>query len=514
MNMPEIEKENQSRTFIQNLGLFAGLTAAILLYLFGEFNTPNQLIKPAASVALLMAVWWITEAIPLAATALIPLALFPLLGILNGEETAASYINSTIFLFLGGFLIALAMEKWNLHKRIALNIIRFFGGKPNSIILGFMIASAFLSMWISNTATAVMMLPIGLSILLQLEEEFGVERTHNFSVALMLGIGYSCSIGGIATIIGSPPNLSFTRILKIIFPDSPEISFGDWMIMGLPISIIMLSAAWLILTKVFFNFGKELTVDKRILDEEKKKIGRMHLEEKAVAVVFALTAVLWVFRSDLNIGIIKIPGWSNLFGNPGYINDGTVAIFMAVLLFIFPTRKAELRSYAILDASVFAKIPWGIILLFGGGFALAKGFVSSGLSEFIGASFKGVGHLSPVLMILLVAIFINFLTELTSNTATTEMILPILASVSIAIGINPLFLMLTATLSASMAFMLPVATPPNAIIFGSQRVKIAEMVKCGFALNIMGIIVITAMVFLIGVLVFNIDLDTMPLWAK
>lgn len=508
------EKGNSARTFTQNFGLIGGLLIALFILVFCDFDPANRNVTSMAAVAILMALWWITEAIPLAATSLIPLVLFPFLGILNGEETATSYINSTIFLFLGGFLIALAMEKWNLHKRIALSIIRLFGGKPDFIILGFMVASAFLSMWISNTATAVMMLPIGLSILIQLEEEFTVQRTHNFSVALMLGIGYSCSIGGIATIIGTPPNLSFSRILHIIFPDAPVISFGEWMLIGLPITLIMLAVSWLFLTKIYFRFAKELIIDTGIIKAEQKKIGKMIFEEKVVAVVFAVTALMWVFRSDLNFGFLLIPGWSNLFGNPNFINDGTVAITMATILFIIPTRKDEHSSEAILDTSVFKKIPWGIILLFGGGFALAKGFVTSGLSEYIGSSFTGLGKVSPVLMILLVAAVINFFTELTSNTATTEMILPILASVSLAIGINPLFLMLSATLSASMAFMLPVATPPNAIIFASQRIKISEMVRCGFALNIIGIITVTAIIMLIGVFVFNIDLDVMPLWAK
>ncbi len=508
------ENESGARTFTQNFGLLGGFVLAIFILAVGDFDPSNRHVTTMAAVAALMALWWITEAIPLAATSLIPLVLFPFLGILNGEETATSYINSTIFLFMGGFLIALAMEKWNLHKRIALSIIRLFGGKPDFIILGFMVASAFLSMWISNTATAVMMLPIGLSILIQLEDEFSVERTHNFSVALMLGIGYSCSIGGIATIIGTPPNLSFSRILHIIFPDAPVISFGEWMLIGLPITIVMLTISWIFLTKIYFKFAKELVIDTNIIKSEQKKIGFMHFEEKVVAVIFSATAFLWVFRSDLNFGFLKIPGWSNLFGNPGFINDGTVAITMAMFLFIIPTRNNENSSAAILDASVFKKIPWGIILLFGGGFALAKGFVTSGLSEYIGTSFAGLGNISPILMILLVSAVINFFTELTSNTATTEMILPILASVSLAIGINPLFLMLAATLSASMAFMLPVATPPNAIIFASQRIKISEMVRCGFALNVIGIITVTLIIMFIGVFVFNIDLDVMPLWAK
>lgn len=512
--MQDFENDNSSRNFLQNFGLITGFAVSLFIILFVDFDTSNTLLKPMAATASLMAIWWITEAIPLAATALIPVPLFPFLGILDGEQTATAYFNSTIFLFMGGFLIALAMEKWNLHKRIALNIINMFGGKPNFIILGFMIASAFLSMWISNTATAVMMLPIGLSILLQLEEQFGKNRTHNFSVALMLGIGYACSIGGVATIIGSPPNLSFTRILKIIFPDAPEIAFGDWMIVALPITITMLITTWIFLTKIYFNFSKDLVIDRSIIKDEQNKIGLIQKEEKIVSVVFAVTAFLWVFRSDLELGIIQIPGWSNLFGNPEYINDGTVAIGMSLILFLIPTRSVVKKSKTILDASVFKKIPWGIILLFGGGFALAKGFVTSGLSDYIGSSFVGLGNISPIFLILLVAMFINFLTELTSNTATTEMILPILASVSVAIGINPILLMLTATLSASMAFMLPVATPPNAIIFGSQRVKITEMVKCGFALNIIGILLVAAAVLIIGVFIFDIDFNAVPTWAK
>ncbi len=512
--MQNFENENSSRTFLQNFGLLTGFVVLFSLLLFVDFDTSNNLLKPMAAIAALMAIWWITEAIPLAATALIPVPLFPFLGILNGEETATAYINSTIFLFMGGFLIALAMEKWNLHKRIALNIIKLFGGKPNFIILGFMIASAFLSMWISNTATAVMMLPIGLSILFQLEAQFGESRTHNFSVALMLGIGYACSIGGIATIIGTPPNLSFTRIFKIIFPEGPEITFGDWMILALPVSVFMLLITWIFLTKIYFNFSKDLEIDKSIIKNEQKNIGSIQTEEKIVSVIFALTALLWIFRSDLELGITQIPGWSNLFNNPGYINDGTIAIGMSLILFLIPTRSSVNESKTILDASVFKKIPWGIILLFGGGFALAKGFVTSGLSNYIGQSFSGLGSISPIFLILIVAMFINFLTELTSNTATTEMILPILASVSVTIGINPLLLMLTATLSASMAFMLPVATPPNAIIFGSQRVKIKEMVKCGFTLNIIGLILVAAAVLILGVSVFDIDFNTIPLWVK
>jgi sodium-dependent dicarboxylate transporter 2/3/5 len=497
----------------KQIGLFLGIAVFLGILVFTNFDPGNPSITIMAAVASLMAIWWISEAIPLAATSLIPFILFPLLGICSGEEIASSYINSTIFLFLGGFLIALSMEKWALHKRIALKIILFLGGSPSKIVFGFMTAAFFLSMWISNTATAVMMLPIGLAIIYQLEEEFSKEKVHNFSVSVMLGIAYGCSIGGISTLIGTPPNLSFIRILKIIFPHSPDISFANWLIMAMPISIIMLFTAWFVLTKIYFRIPGEIKIEKNIISDEYKKLGRLAYEEKAVGIIFVFTALLWIFRVNIDLGFIKIYGWSNIFNNSAFINDGTVAVFMAIVLFLIPS-KDKTKGDSLLSADVFTKIPWGIILLFGGGFALAKGFITSGLSDFIGSQFQGMKFTSPMAIMGLVSVTITFMTELTSNTATTEMILPILASVSIALDVNPMLLMMSATLSASMAFMLPVATPPNAVIFGSQRIKVSEMAKAGLLLNLTGVIVITLSVYFIGLFVFNIDLDQLPGWIK
>jgi solute carrier family 13 (sodium-dependent dicarboxylate transporter), member 2/3/5 len=496
---------SKSKTFGLSLGLFCFL----IIILFIDLDSSNPQVSIMAAIAALMAVWWITEAIPLAVTSLVPLIMYPLFGILTGDEIAGSYINSVIFLFLGGFMIAIAMEEWNLHRRIALRIIRQFGGSPVSIVSGFMISGAFLSMWISNTATAIMMLPIAMAIIKKLEDEFGEQRTHNFSVILLLGIAYSCSIGGVATLVGTPPNLVFARMINIIFPESPEIGFGQWMLLGLPISIMMLTVTAIILTKFYFKVDKEVKIKKEFITEEYNRLGAFTYEQKAVSIIFSLTALLWIFRADLNIGIFLIPGWSRLLPYPDYINDGTVAITMALLLFLIPSKSGESN---LLNNSVFRKIPWGIILLFGGGFALAHGFTSTGLSLFIGQQLSGLAYLSPILIVIITATTIIFLTELTSNTASTQMILPILASVSVAIGLNPLLLMLTATVSASMAFMLPVATPPNTIVFASERIRIPEMVRAGFALNILGIIIVSLIIFLIGSQVF--DLQIFPDWAN
>ncbi|MDM8552225.1 DASS family sodium-coupled anion symporter, partial [Desulfobacterales bacterium HSG2] len=413
-----------------------------------------------------------------------------------------------------GFMIALTMEKWNLHKRIALYIIRVIGGGPSRIILGFMVAAAFLSMWISNTATAIMMVPIGLAIVLQMEAKFDAKETHKFTVGLMLGIAYACSLGGVATLVGTPPNLSFARIFEITFPEAEPIAFGTWFIMGLPLTVVMLSIVWLLLTKVFFRVPEHVTVDRSIVDKEYEDLGLMSYEEKCVLVVFFLTAFLWVFRKNLNLGFLSIPGWSQLIPYPKLIDDGTVALCMGMILFLIPTRSSDAKSATIMGPDVIKNLPWNIVLLFGGGFALAKGFQATGLSTLIGNKFAGLAGMPPFLMIIIICFGLTFLTELTSNTATTEMILPILASVAFAMKTNPLMLMIPATLSASCAFMMPVATPPNAIVFGSGRIKIAEMARVGIFINIIGVFVIATLFYLIGTTIFSIDPNVFPEWAE
>jgi sodium-dependent dicarboxylate transporter 2/3/5 len=480
------------QSILNRFGILFGLIVFLLFNLLVDFGEQFYSAKIVAATALLMSIYWITEVIPLSVTSLIPLIIFPITGVVSSKDISQSYINSTIFLFMGGFIIAIAMEKWNLHKRIAMVIISKIGGSPSMLILGFMISASFISMWISNTATAIMLLPIGISIIVKLEEEFGKEKLTNFSKALMLAIAYSCSIGGIATIIGTPPNLVFMRIYKISFPNNPQIYFGDWMWFALPIAISMLFIVWILLTKVFFRIDKNIFINKSTTKEEINKLGKISFEEKTVLIVFIITSLLWIFRGELNLGVVKLPGWSSLFPQKDFIDDGTIAIFMGFLLFVLPTNDKEKK---ILDSSAIRKIPWDIILLFGGGFALAEGFVSSGLSKLIGQQFISFKGMNVIFLIASVSFALTFLTELTSNTATAQITLPILASLAIELNINPLLIMLPATLSASFAFMLPVATPPNAIVFSSNRLKIYDMAKTGLAINFIGIIIVTGFIY-------------------
>ena len=483
---------------------------AVLLF---DLQPGEPAVTRMAAVALLMATWWITDAIPLFTTALLPLILYPLLGIERTGATAPVYFNSTIVLFLGGFMIALTMEKWDVHRRIALWIIRRVGGGAQRLVLGFMIAAAFLSMWISNTATAIMMIPIGLAVVLRMEDDFGAERTHAFTVSLMLAIAYACSAGGLATIVGTPPNLSFQRIFAISFPEAPPISFGQWIIMGVPISATLIVISWLLLTRVFYRVPADVRVDQETLEEEERKLGPVAFEERAVLTVFFLTAVLWVFRAPIVIGSLTIPGWSQLLPSGELLDDATIAIGMASILFLIPTRSEGAPSATVMGPDVLPRLPWNIVLLFGGGFALAHGFQVTGLAGFLGSQFSGLASVPPMLLVLCICLGITFLTELTSNTATTEMVLPVLASIGVATGINPLILMIPATISASCAFMMPVATPPNAVVFGSDRVKISEMASVGVVLNVVGAGVITTIFYSLGSLLFGIEAGVLPDWA-
>ena len=497
----------------KTLGLILAPIVFTLLW-NANLDPTNILVSKMAAIASLMAIFWATEAIPLAATSLIPIVLFPVMGIMkNGQSIANVYFNNIIFLFIGGFIIALAMERWNLHKRIALFIIKKVGNSPSRIIMGFMLGTMFLSMWISNTATTVMMLPVAMAIIIKIEDNFGIEKSHKFSVSLLLGIAYSASIGGAATLIGTPPNLVFVKLFKDLFPKAPEISFATWMIATIPIVIIMLGFIWFLLTKILYKIPKHVKIDETIVEKEYKALAKLSYEEKTVAIVFVITAILWITRVDINFGNIKLPGWRNLFENPKSMNDGVTAIFMALLLFLIPVKNKSKTYKTIVDASVFKDLPWSVILLFGGGFALAKGFQVSGLSNYIGNNLAGLEGTSPLATILGISSAMTFTTEFTSNTATTQMIIPVLASVAVAMKTNPLILIIPATLSASFAFMMPVATPPNAVVFGSGRIKMYEMIKAGFIINITGIIIITLLFYLIGMNLFGIDTAIFPEWA-
>jgi sodium-dependent dicarboxylate transporter 2/3/5 len=496
------------------LGVFL-IAPVLFLYFvfFVHLDKSNPKVTYTLAVAILMALWWVSEIVPLAITSLLPVVLFPILGIMNGKEVSSTYFNHVILLFLGGFLVALAMQKWNLHKRIALKILLWVGTGPAKILLGFMLATAFLSMWISNTATTMLMIPILISIINQLEEINTKKAVKHFSIGLLLSIAYSASIGGIATLVGTPPNLSFVRIFSIYFPNAPEISFATWFFYAFPIVVVMFIVAYTYLYIVFVRRENKWTsLSKNNLIDSYKHLGKWSYEEIVMFIIFISLAMLWFFRADITIGNFKIYGWQNIFKDPQFFNDGTVAIFIATILFLIPSKQK--KGEFLMDWKSAENIPWEIILLFGGGFALATGFKESGLSQWFGEQLIWLKDVHPFFIILTITLVITFLTEITSNTATVETFLPVLAGLAISIEINPLLFMLPATIAGSLAFMLPVATPPNAIVFGTNRLHIIDMSRTGFFLNIVGIIIVTLATYYLGTFIFNIQLDTFPTWVK
>jgi len=443
-----------------------------------------------------IAVWWITEAVPIAITALLPLVLFPLSGGLDLPTTSASFGHKYIFLYMGGFIIAIAIEKWNLHKRIALNIINIIGSDVRMIILGFMVATAFLSMWISNTATSVMMLPIGVAIIKQLQDNPNTVEDENrlFGKALMLAIAYSASIGGMATLIGTPPNLVLAGVILDTY--GYEITFVQWLMFGLPVSLLLLAICWLYLTKYAFTFKqKEFPGGKAEIKRLLDQLGKISYEEKMVALVFGLTAFCWITRSFILQRFL-----------PG-LDDTIIAIFFSIILFLLPTKNKK-RKIIIWEEAV--KMPWGIILLFGGGMALAKGFETSGLAIWIGDQMGSLSNLHILLLLLILIASVNFLTEITSNLATTAMLLPVLAPMALNIGVHPFVLMVGAAVAASCAFMLPVATPPNAVVFGSGYLRIPDMVSKGFLMNIISIILLTLLVYFLLPELWGLVVENFP----
>lgn len=493
--------------------IVAGVVIFIAMISFLDLVPGKPGVTITAAIAVLMALWWVTEALPIGLTSLLPIVLFPVFGVLDGKAISNAYINYVIFLFIGGFFMALALEKWGLHKRIALKILSVLGGSPFKILLGFMIASGFLSMWMSNTATAMMMLPIVFSVTTALEETHGKNKLKKFTTAILLSIAYGCSVGGIATLVGTPPNLSFVRIFEIIYPNAPEISFGQWLIFAFPLSLSMFVVI-LILLYFMFPPNKNLEiVNKSFFKEKYKDLGDVTPEQKRVFFLFVLLTLLWIFRKTLNLGNFSIPGWSSVFPEPKFINDGTIAIFIALLLFAIPSSDKKNRE-GLITWRIIGKIPWGIVLLFGGGFALAKGFIDSGLSTYVGEKLIAAGNMSDMGLLFTVTGLMTFLTEFTSNTATTEMMLPIVSGLANTIKVNPLFLMIPITLAASMAFMFPVATPPNAVVFGSGKLKMIDMVKAGLIINIIGITFVVLIAYFWGSVVFDIDPNVFPEWAK
>ncbi|MGG0669953.1 DASS family sodium-coupled anion symporter [Lederbergia citrisecunda] len=495
-------RDPRSYSPAQLIGLVLG---PLLFFLTLFFFKPEGLSPEGVAIlasTMWIATWWITEAIPIPVTSLLPLVLFPLSGGMEVKSTASAYGDETIFLFMGGFMIALAMEKWNLHRRIALTIISAIGTNMDRIVLGFMIATGFLSMWISNTATAMMMVPIGLAIIYQISDALKdnpsidtSKENFGFGKALMLGIAYSASLGGIATLIGTPPNTLLAGAIDKMY--GIELSFAKWMLFGVPLAWSFIFIAWFYLVKFAYPSKiKTLPGGRGIIDSEKKKLGRASTEEKIVLVIFILAAFSWITRTFLLSKFID------------GLSDGVIAMVFAIILFIIPSVNK--KGDHLLDWNTAVKLPWGILLLFGGGLAIAAGFVSSELSVWIGSQLSGLNGVHILVVIIIVTALVIFLTEITSNTATASMMYPIMASLAVALGFHPYALMIAAGVAASCAFMLPVATPPNAVVFGSGYLRIPDMAKAGFALNIIGIVLVTVSIYFLLPLLWGIDLTTIP----
>lgn len=494
------------------IGLLAGLAAFAGIAFFLDLKPGSPEVTLTLAVAALMSVWWISEALPLGVTALVPLVAFPFLGIMNGGSVAAQYMNYIIFVYIGGFIMALAMERWNLHKRIALKIMTLIGIGPGRILIGFMLASAFLSMWISNTAATMMMIPIIVSVLGELETSVRSHSVSKYSIGVLLAVAYSSSVGGIATLVGTPTNLVYIRTLSLLYPDSPAVSFSDWLFFALPLSITMLIVIFLVIYLAYAPRKKWSYIDIQHFEKEYRSLGRVSREERIVLALLLCLALLWIFRSDIEIESFHIPGWSSLFRHPEYINDGSVAILIALLLFMIPARTA--KGERIMDWKTARRLPWDVVLLFGGGFALAAAFNASGLTLWLGEQLSWASAYPPYIILIPVITLMVFLTELTSNVATSQMLLPVFAALAAGSGNNPILFMLPATLASSMAFMLPTATPPNAIVFGTHRVRIRHMVRTGLILNLISIVMIILFTVLLSGPVFKVHPGVQPFWAR
>ncbi|MFW5950155.1 MAG: SLC13 family permease [archaeon] len=486
----------------RQIGLVLGPALFTGSYLFSPFDIPSSANAALAST-LWIAAWWVTEAIPIPATSLLPIVLFPLTGVVDATGATAPYADPVVFLLLGGFLLALGIERWNLHKRIALTVVSLVGVRADRILLGFMMATAFLSMWISNSATAMLMVPIGTAVIVSVGtvDEHDRELTEGyeednplvgsrtdpddrpltgFGLALMLGIAYSASIGGAATLIGSPPNAVFAGVAASRL--NVQISFLDWLVFAGPLSIVLLSVTWVSLVKLL---RPEIPLDRgaeAVIQTQRDELGDVSRGERRVLIVFTLVAAGWLLRPFVLQPLFPA------------ITDTIVAIVGGVLLFVVPV-DFETRTF-LLDWSDATRLPWGVLLLLGAGFSLANGFRESGLDTVIARGLAGITGVPVVVLLLVIATVVVFLTEVTSNTATATVFMPIMISLGVTLGESPLLLMATAALAASMAFMLPVATPPNAVVFGSGYVTIPQMSRIGLWLNLLGIVAVVLLTYL------------------
>jgi sodium-dependent dicarboxylate transporter 2/3/5 len=474
------DAQNEGRARYQWVGLALGPSLAIVMLLAGAPDGLGDAAWRTAAIGVLMAVWWATEAVPIAATALLPLVVFPMLDIASIHDAARPYSNKVIYLFLGGFIVAFAMQRWNLHRRIALNVLQVAGGEGRSLIGGFMIASAVLSMWVTNTSTTMMLLPIAVSIIGVIHgsvASLSENGRRDFQCALLLGIAYSASIGGMMTLVGTAPNALLAAFMQDTY--GREIDFARWMAVGIPLALVMLPLSWLVLTRLVFKVDFVTSGEARSeLMQMVKEMGSISVPERRVAVIFGCMALLWMTRPLLT----NLPGLAAL-------DDSSIAMAGAIALFIVPSGSKE--DPFLLRWNYAERLPWGVLILFGGGLSLAGAVSNTGLAEWLGTSLQAIGDLPLWVIVAAAAAMIIFLTELTSNTATTATFLPVVGAIAIEAGFDPIMLTVPVTLAASCAFMLPVATPPNAIVFGSGMLTIPIMARAGLALNMIGIALVS-----------------------
>jgi sodium-dependent dicarboxylate transporter 2/3/5 len=486
----------------------------------------NRKINQTLAIAIWMASFWLTETIPLVVTAFLPIFLFPMFGIVSSGGIASQYMNNTILLFISGFLMALTLERWDIHRRFSLKILSICGTKPGSLLAGMMVSTFFLSMFVSNTATALMMVPNAVSVCESLERNTLPQFRHEsrrFGIAMMLGIAYSANVGGLSSLIGTPPNLVFQRQLAILFPDSPEITFATWLGFGLPLGLVTAVIIWAYLCFMYLRNFKGENADRSKFIDEYVAMGAWSYEQIGVSLLFTLLAFLWIFRSDIVFSSFTIKGWSNIFPEPSFIADATIGFLIAIVLFVTPARPSKLPHAAddaedkptttLLTWETANKMPYDIVFLFGGGYALAKGFVEGGLSAFLGEQLGNLDISLPGQVFLFLFVII-WLTELTSNTATSNIMIPIGASIAFGSMVSPYTFMIPAALACSCAFCLPIATPPNMVVFASGRLPLIEMNKAGVLLNLICSLLIFGVTFSIVPAVLDVGADEFPFWAE
>jgi len=484
-------------TLNYNIKLIAGPLAALLIMLFADLSPGNPIVTRMAAITVWMAIWWLTEVVHLAVTALIPIVFLPILGIAEPKVVAFQYMDQIIFLFIGGFLISFSIERWGLHERIALRILRIVGTRSDMILLGVMLTAYLISMWISNTATVMMLISAVLAIIYMTGQISGeTPEQKGFSKALLIGLAYSATIGGMATLVGTPPNMVFLRAYQEAYPANNDMNFATWSMIGFPVSLVLFVCCYFILRKLFLKSNHNHGLTHNYFVKAYDKLGPVSFEQRVVLYIFVSTAVLWFTRADIDFGSFVFPGWSNLFPFPAFIQDSTVAVFMALVLFLIPSKNE--KGSTLLQWKDATKLPFDIILLFGSGFALAKGFETSGLSDWLAAQLRIFEGANTIVMVFGIVVIVCVISEFASNVASIQLVIPILIAFQKELDISPLVLMVPATLAASLGFMLPVATAPNTIVFGSRKIGVNDMARAGFWMDLTGILVITLIVLLLS----------------